>query len=130
MKSLHHKIMSTKSGFNEEEKIWSAKHTPTIFNPHNSLGHAILWSLEKSPNKIIQVKFAVNWISIVYWISYFDKFLMQISHDTNIQLTSEFIRTQTIRAATNLQMKMGCEPGDIISIIAKNSHFVAPIGIY
>lgn len=31
-----------------------------------------------------------------------------------------------IRAATNLQ-KIGCEPGDIICIIAKNSHFVAPI---
>ena len=39
------------------------------------------------------------------------------------------MRMHTVRAATNLQ-KLGCEPGDIICIIAKNSHFVAPIGTY
>lgn len=48
--------MTRQTNFNEEEKIWSAAHTPIIFNPKNSLGHAILWSMDRSPTKIIQVK--------------------------------------------------------------------------
>lgn len=53
VESQHLEIMTN---FDEEEKIWSAAHTPTIFNPKNSMGHAILWSMERSPNKIVQVK--------------------------------------------------------------------------
>lgn len=51
---------------------------------------------------------------------------LKINHETNIQLTGEFIRLQTIRAAQNLQ-QMGFMRGDIIGIVAKNSHYVAPI---
>lgn len=47
--------MSTRTNFNEEEKIWSATPTPTIFNPKISMGHVILWSMGRSPNKIVQV---------------------------------------------------------------------------
>lgn len=53
--SLNSKIMSTQPHFDEEKKIWSAINTPTILNPKNSLGHAILWSLAKDPNKVFQV---------------------------------------------------------------------------
>lgn len=117
--------MMSQTNFDEEEKIWSAPHTPTVFNPKISMGHAILWSMERSPNKIIQVKH-VDLIALSIHFSIIPV-QIQISHDTNIQLTNEYMRMKTIRAATNLQ-KMGCEPGDIICIIAKNSHFVAPIG--
>lgn len=55
--SLQFEIMTTRqTNFNEEEKIWSAAHTPTIFNPKNSLGYVILWSMERNASKIIQVK--------------------------------------------------------------------------
>lgn len=36
------------------------------------------------------------------------------------------MRQQTIRAAIHLQ-KLGCEKGDIFGVVAKNSHYVAPI---
>lgn len=54
--------MTRRTNFNEEEKIWSAVYTPTIFNPKNSMGHAILWSLARSPNKLVQVK----WFVLMY----------------------------------------------------------------
>lgn len=53
-------------------------------------------------------------------------FHSQVNHETNIQLTSAFIRRQTVRAALNLQ-KIGCNKGDIFGIVAKNSHYLAPI---
>ncbi|XP_055296968.1 probable 4-coumarate--CoA ligase 3 [Sitodiplosis mosellana] len=89
--------------FDADTKVWSGFYSPIVFNPKISLGHAILWTLDKNPHKILQ-----------------------INHETNIQLTSAFMRRQTIRAAFNLQ-KLGCEKGDIFGIIAKNSHYVATI---
>lgn len=52
--------------------------------------------------------------------------ILQINHETNIQLTSGFIRRQTIRAAISLQ-KLGYKKGDIFAFAAKNSHYVAPL---
>lgn len=34
-----------------------------------------------------------------------------------------------MRASVNLQ-QLGCKVGDVFGLIAKNSHFVAPIGIF
>lgn len=60
--------MTRQTNFDEEEKVWSAVHTPIIFNPNISMGHSILWSLARSPNKLIQVKLiiliAVIWFSL------------------------------------------------------------------
>lgn len=56
----------------------------------------------------------------------YSSFFFQINHETNIQLTSGFIRRQTIRAAISLQ-KLGYEKGDIFAFAAKNSHYVAPL---
>lgn len=41
--------------FDEDNKLWSALDTPIVMNPKISLGHAILWTLDKNPNKILQV---------------------------------------------------------------------------
>lgn len=41
-------------------------------------------------------------------------------------MTFDEIRIKTIRAAQNLQ-KHGYQPGQVIGLMAKNSHFVAPI---
>lgn len=56
VESQHFEVMTKQIFFDEEEKIWRAAHAPTIFNPKNSIGHALLWSMERSPNKIIQVR--------------------------------------------------------------------------
>lgn len=41
--------------FDEENKLWSSKYSPLVFDPRLSLGFPILWSLEKNPHKVIQV---------------------------------------------------------------------------
>lgn len=42
--------------FDEKNKLWSAFDAPIVLNPKISLGHAILWTLAKNPNKILQVE--------------------------------------------------------------------------
>lgn len=55
------------SHFDEEQKLWTAKYSPLVFDPRLSLGYPILWSLEKNPNKIIQVNFDL--IRIHYFLN-------------------------------------------------------------
>lgn len=50
----------------------------------------------------------------------------QINHDTNIELTNDYLRIKTIQIAQNLRL-LGFKKGDIITVIAKNSHHLAPI---
>lgn len=61
-------------------------------------------------------------------ISYSQQFFLpkKINDETNIQLTNRFIRLKTIQAAQNLK-KRGYEKGDVFTVIAKNSHYLAPI---
>lgn len=51
---------------------------------------------------------------------------LQISDNNGIRLTNEEIRMKTIRAAQNI-IKLGFKEGDIIAVIAKNSHNLASI---
>lgn len=51
---------------------------------------------------------------------------MKVSADTGIELTRYEIYIKTIRAAQNLQ-KLGFEKNDLFSLVARNSHHVAPI---
>lgn len=46
----------TTNKFDEDEKLWTSEYSPLIFDPRLSLAYPILWTLEKNPNKIIQVK--------------------------------------------------------------------------
>lgn len=46
-------MFSTK--FDEKNKVWRGANVPTLFHPKLSLGHAILWRLQKNPNKVSQV---------------------------------------------------------------------------
>ncbi|XP_037033669.1 4-coumarate--CoA ligase 1-like [Bradysia coprophila] len=89
--------------YDEEEKLWSGIDMPSVFNERVSLGHAILWTLQKNPAKI-----------------------GQINSETKIQLTNADIRLKTIQAAQNLQ-KLGYGKGDVFAICARNNHYVAPI---
>lgn len=51
---------------------------------------------------------------------------MKISADSGIQLTNHDLYIKTIRAAQNLK-NLGFKKDDVFSIIAKNSHHVAPV---
>lgn len=51
---------------------------------------------------------------------------MQISEDNGIILTNAELYLKSVRAAQNLT-KLGYVDGDIIGIVAKNSHQIAPI---
>lgn len=51
---------------------------------------------------------------------------LQINENNGIQLTNEAIRLKTIRAAQNIT-KLGFMKGDMIGIMARNGHNLAPI---
>lgn len=108
--------------FDSTNKIWSGRTKAPSLNPNVSVGQAILWMLGRNPNKCSQVGVIGDAFLLI------DKQTMffQISANNGIRLTNSQIRTKTIRAAQNLR-KLGYENGEIIGIIAKNSHHLAPI---
>lgn len=44
-----------RSSFDSENNTWSGRDVKPPFNPNISIGQAVLWILEKNPNKIAQV---------------------------------------------------------------------------
>lgn len=53
---------------------------------------------------------------------------IQISDDNGVQLTYGQLYLQTIRAAQNLQ-KLGLKKGDVVNVVSKNNHELAPIAL-
>lgn len=50
--------------FDEVNKIWSGAPAVQIFNPKASVGQVVLWSLQRNPNKVGQVR---NFFSVFFW---------------------------------------------------------------
>lgn len=48
-------MISTKSIYDDKEKIWRGLHAPLLYDLNTSLGSAILEALMKDPNHITQV---------------------------------------------------------------------------
>lgn len=46
--------------FDSATMLWSGAKSNPVFNPNVSIGQAILWTLEKDPNKIAQVRFRIT----------------------------------------------------------------------
>lgn len=55
--------------FDEKAKLWSGFYSPIVFNPKISLGHAILWTLGKNSNKIVQVIMNIERILLNFFLS-------------------------------------------------------------
>ncbi|XP_037037635.1 4-coumarate--CoA ligase-like 7 [Bradysia coprophila] len=89
--------------YDEKEKLWSGLNIPPLYNPKISIAQVLLRALAKNGPK-----------------------LSQISDDSGIQMTCDEIRLKAIRAAQNLQQR-GYEPKQVIGIMARNSHHLAPI---
>ena len=109
--------------FDEVNKIWSGSPAVQIFNPNASLGQVILWSLQRNPNKIGQVRnfFIVFLVILELTIDY-----PQISDDTGAQVTNRELYTRSIRATENLA-NLGYGQGDVFGFLARNSQHLAPI---
>lgn len=50
-----------RTNFDEKNKVWNGAKVQPLFHPKLSVGHAILWKLQKSPNKVSQVFASVKW---------------------------------------------------------------------
>lgn len=51
--------MSPIGGFNKETRIWNGANTMETFNKNISVGQVLLKSLERYPDKVVQVKIYV-----------------------------------------------------------------------
>ncbi|XP_037028941.1 4-coumarate--CoA ligase 1-like [Bradysia coprophila] len=89
--------------FDEKEKLWTGLSRAPHYNINLSVGQAILQSLESNPNKI-----------------------GQISDNNGMMLTNNEIRMKTIFVSQNL-LKIGVKEGDVVAVIARNQHYVAPV---
>lgn len=89
--------------YNAEEKLWSGRKLPTVYNPKASMGHIVLSALLHNPEKVIQV-----------------------NDDSGIELTAGQIQLKTIRAAQTLQ-RLGYKSNDVFGFMTNNYHNVAPI---
>ncbi|XP_031628269.1 4-coumarate--CoA ligase-like 7 [Contarinia nasturtii] len=94
-------MFSTK--YDEETKVWRGHDEVPMYNPKVSLAQVLLTTMKNMGQKVAQ-----------------------ISDDNGVELTFEEIRLKTIRGAQNLQ-NLGYEPKQVFSLMAKNSHHVAPI---
>ncbi|XP_031623989.1 probable 4-coumarate--CoA ligase 1 [Contarinia nasturtii] len=92
-----------KTYFDKDTKLWKGRNSPPLYNPKISLARVVLRTCLNLGPKVAQ-----------------------ISDDSGIQLTYDEIRLKTIRAAQNLQ-KRGYKSKNVVGIIAKNSHHLAPI---
>lgn len=82
--------------YDSTTKTWSGPNIPLMSSKKQSLGQFLLNGLEKSKKKVLQ-----------------------IHHDTGIQLTGEEIHLQSIRVAQNLR-RLGFKKGDVITVISRN----------
>ncbi|XP_037028878.1 4-coumarate--CoA ligase 1-like [Bradysia coprophila] len=91
--------------FDKTNKIWSGAGGTSLpqWDQKQSLGSALLNVLAKFPDKI-----------------------GQISENNGIQMTNGEIRWRSIRAAQNL-INLGIGFDDVIQVISKNHHYLAPI---
>lgn len=84
-------------------KTWSGPKEEILYGPGDNLGKYIIQSLDDSSDKV-----------------------MQISYETDIQLTGAEIKIRSIRVAQNL-IKMGIVQNDVVGIMARNSHNLASV---
>lgn len=91
------------STFNPITKIWRGRGQPITFKETDNLGKTILNKLSEVPDKIVQ-----------------------ISDNNGVTQTGSELRVRCIRVAQNLS-KMGFKQGDVIAIICKNNHNLAPV---
>lgn len=111
--------------YNEAEKLWYGSDLPPLYNPSVSIAQVVLNSLSVFGSKVAQVK-KLKTQKLNKFFEKFMDFFCQISDDTGIQMTFDEIRTQTIRAAQNLQAR-GYKQKQVFGMITANSHHVAPI---
>lgn len=91
--------------FNSETKIVSGPDHPVLFHPNASVGQILLYSLERTPDRVSQVCL-----------------------EDGITLTCDELRTLSVRVALNLK-KAGLKSGDIVGLVADNSTYTVPIMI-
>uniref|UniRef100_A0A1A9VRF4 AMP-dependent synthetase/ligase domain-containing protein n=1 Tax=Glossina austeni TaxID=7395 RepID=A0A1A9VRF4_GLOAU len=96
-------MISTKSIYDDKEKIWRGIDAPLLYGPNISLGSAILEALMKDPNHITQ-----------------------ICHPSGKTYTNGEIASLMIRVAQHFQ-KLNFKQRDIVGICAANSDFIAPL---
>lgn len=90
------------SVYNEDLRIWQGPVRKHIYDSRMNLGELLMFSLEKIPERIIQV-----------------------NADSGITVTSNEIRLKSIRVANALS-KMGFKTGDIMMLAARNHSEVCP----
>lgn len=98
-----HYNKETNTIYDSVEKIWKGPPNKSLYNPENGVGALILEILRKTPNKIAQ-----------------------ISHDNGLKITCNEMRKKSIQVAEGLR-KIGCIQGDVVAIISRNNHDIAPV---
>uniref|UniRef100_A0A336MBN5 CSON014466 protein n=1 Tax=Culicoides sonorensis TaxID=179676 RepID=A0A336MBN5_CULSO len=91
------------SNYDSINKIWSSNNQKSIFNPETSVGEIVLYSLERTPDKICE-----------------------ISDDYGSFLTCLEVRKRSIQVAKCLT-NIGVKFGDICAIVSKNNPEVSSV---
>lgn len=125
-------MMSVK--FDEKNKCWSTANDPMLYNPHISIAHILLRSMELFGPKIAQVSIRIESEknSLDFGQNLFQSrsclfiFFLQINDDSGEQYTFEQLRQMTIRSAQNLQ-KRGYNTKQVISLNCGNVANSTPI---
>lgn len=89
--------------FDPSTKTWSGRPLPSVFHPNANVGHIILDTLARSPNKI-----------------------GQITVQNGLEMRNRDIQINTIRVAQNF-VRLGLRSGAIVAIAAGNHHHLASV---
>ncbi|XP_055594638.1 probable 4-coumarate--CoA ligase 2 [Uranotaenia lowii] len=97
------RLVFTMASFDRDRRVWSGPRQPCVFNPECNFGQIVMNLLERSPEKVVQ-----------------------IDGDTGRTMTRAQMRLHIVRVAQNIQ-SLGYGVGDIASVVAVNSEYLAPL---